>query len=649
MFIDRILHHSTVYDPWSCGSAYATADGEAGEDVENPNRKIDIDEAGRFLLTHFSTELKNAEKRVPFAEDAARILLDGDYAMSRVLREGLKEEERELAKTESWSTRTKPKFLDTLLLLVSIGLFMPTSSSEIQALTKHFQVPKGEDSWRIISDARIFNWLCRVAPGVNLPLIRTLILEIAALGATYAVTGDWRFWFYQLAINSELQTYFVVSCADRYFRMTCLPMGWSWSPRIAQCIGWGVILHRTRVNGVLEDPLGVYEEWGPDPPNIVHLRACPGGATVGLIVLWYDNVMVVCKEPSLRDKWFERLNLNCKRFNAKIKTMKCEDRPNYIGIHFWTSKGGEVKWCHEAERCKKWKAIMERPIRTPRDVSRCVGVPIWHHTVSLRPLLHMYAALEVLKRVSRVVSTKRAWDRPLEELGVGLSLNEEKILKQFVRQALHNAPCTTDIHKVSCTHYATADACREHVRLDGTKVSGGGWVWYGAAFKPGSKEYQKDRVDWSPEFARESIHILEAQAVLELVRWLPEAKCLSRLVLGEDNTIVVAAISKGYSSCRKTRDIVQELFAECKRKRYVLEVLWVPTKENSADPVSRDEAMEDFRTERSWRILHGEPPLTAKVGKRAREPPASMVPPVGNPYAEELEVALCCIDDEEEL
>jgi len=329
--------------------------------------------------------------------------------------------------------------------------------------------------------------------------------------------------------------------------------------------------------------------------------------------------------------------------------MKCEDRPNYIGIHFWTSKKGVVKWCHEAERCKKWKAILERPICTPRDVARCVGIPIWHCTVSLTPLLHMYDAIEVLKRVSKTVATKRDWDKPLEELGVELSIQDDKVLRQFVRQAVNNAPCSTDVHHVSSALYATADACKDHARPDGIRVHGGGWVWYGSHFVPGSNEYQTGRVDWSPEAASEPIHILEAQAVLELVRWLLEAKSLSRLVLGEDNTIVVAAISKGYSSCRKTRNIVKELFEECRKKRYLIEVLWIPSKENSADPVSRNEVMEDFRTERSWRILHGEQPQTAKMGKRNRELPKCMVAPLENPYAEELEVALCRLDDEEEL
>jgi len=336
MFLDRLLHKHTVYDPWGCVNAYATAEATVGEDVSTSKRKIDIDSPGQFHLATYRKDLESAEPRLPFAEDAARILQDGEYAMKRVLRPDLTEAELKSAKEVTWRTQTKVKFLATLLFLVKIGLMLRSSAKEVQALTKHFQVPKGEDAWRIISDARIFNWMCLVPPGVNLPFIKVLLLEIAALGATHAVTGDWRYWFYQLPINESLQHYFEMSCNNSFFRLACLPMGWSWSPRIAQCLGWGVILHRAFINNAFVDPLGVYEVFGDDPPSFIRLRECPGGKVIGLIFLWYDNVIVICKDPSLRDKWYDRLIFNCSHFNAKVKTMVRSSRPDYLGIHFWT-------------------------------------------------------------------------------------------------------------------------------------------------------------------------------------------------------------------------------------------------------------------------------------------------------------------------
>jgi len=174
-----------------------------------------------------------------------------------------------------------------------------------------------------------------------------------------------------------------------------------------------------------------------------------------------------------------------------------------------------------------------------------------------------------MRRVSRAVSSKRAWDVPLAELGVPLTLAEEKLLQQHVRVAIHNAPCSTDVHLATTTVYAAADACNDHVRKDGVKVSGGGWVLYGAAYVVGSHDYLADRCAWGGEWLDQAIHILEAQAVLELLKWMPPAPALTRLLLGEDNTIVVAALNNGYSSCVKTRHIVKEILAEAKKKRYL--------------------------------------------------------------------------------
>lgn len=649
MFADRIIQQTTVYDPWSSGRAYATPDCDSGIDVENSERRIDVDAAGEFLLEHYRAEIEHAEYRLPFAEDAARILSDGAYAIARVLRPDLTEDEKREAKEVTWKTRTKEKFLGTLFFLITVGLMVAASEKEAQALTKHFQVPKGADAWRIISDARIFNWLCCVPPGVNLPFLKTLLVEISMLGATHAVVLDWRYWFYQLPINATLQQYFVMSCAGKFFRLRCLPMGWSWSPRIAQCVGWGVILYRAKVKGVLEDPLGVYETWGPDPPIFVKLRDGPGGAVVGLIFLWYDNVMVICKDPALRDKWYDRLLLNCQRFNSKIKEIKRTSRPNYLGIHFWAGQEG-VRWCHESERTEKWKECVAAPVETPRDVARLLGIIIWHYAVAMLPLLHVWQLIEVMKRVSRSLVDKGSWDKPLKDLGIALSVMEVKMLRQYVRAAIHNPPCSTNVHQATETVYAAADACKDDVRPDGQRVSGGGWLLYRSTYCPKSRDFLHDRLDWLPTEALLSIHILEAKAVLALLQWMPPATHLTRLVLGEDNTIVVAALSKGYSSCQQTCQLVKEILELCRQKNYLLEVIWVPTKENAADPISRSLEPCDDRNERTWRILHGEAPLTAKKGKRDREAPSTMVSkvPDSNPHAQELEVALCCLNGEEE-
>ena len=75
--------------------------------------------------------------------------------------------------------------------------------------------------------------------------------------------------------------------------------------------------------------------------------------------------------------------------------------------------------------------------------------------------------------------------------------------------------------------------------------------------------------------------------MLFCVGWLPPAMELTYLVLGCDNTVAVAALTKGYSSCPLIVDLVKKILELCATKNFHLQVVWVPGKLNAADPPSR--------------------------------------------------------------
>ena len=120
-----------------------------------------------------------------------------------------------------------------------------------------------------------------------------------------------------------------------------------------------------------------------------------------------------------------------------------------------------------------------------------------------------------------------------------------------------------------------------------------------------------------PLEVQQAIHILETEAVLWALTQLPATSAYTRVIMGVDNTVAVAAITKGYSSCTATCNIVRKILALCKEKHFILEIIWIPTKENAADPCSRGVDPTAGRNQMSWDILHGAPPKTARVGRRA--------------------------------
>ena len=248
----NILTPPPKYDPWSTTIAYAgpntiPTEGDFANRVIDPwglAEKDDPEGKAKCLPTKLNVSAirKTAVRQfIPFAEDACDTVLEESFLKTNILRKDMsKEEELEICQ-RSWKTETRACFAAALILLTCVGLFMACDEADIQAYAKYFQVAKGELFWRIIADSRIAGRLCIPPAPINLPHIRTIVMEILLLGATFAVVADLKFWFYQVPIHPGLQRIFGISCGGAFYRMLALPMGWPHSPRIAQCLAWAVI------------------------------------------------------------------------------------------------------------------------------------------------------------------------------------------------------------------------------------------------------------------------------------------------------------------------------------------------------------------------------------------------------------------------
>ena len=659
----------TSYDPFSTPMGYGFP-----EDVDIPDdhlhRTVEpIQNPGKSRLSLLRKEAQREDQRMPFVEDACSVCLDSEYTTAHVLRDDMSLEEETTIRQRSWSTCTKAALVTLVVMLTTCGLLGLAVEGDIFAYSKLFRVPKGANHWRIIADSRIAGRLCRPPPPVNFVEIRTLLTEIALLGATFAVVGDFKFWFYQHAVNPVLQRMFGIACGSMYRVMKCLPMGWPHSPRYAQCIAWGVILHRKPG----EDPLGVYETWGNDPPPFVRLRTEPGGPTVGLIFLWLDNVMVIHKDSKERDKWFVRLTRNAgvfpegvtdgdvgpdgeliqrDGFNVRWKNLDKTDRPCYLGISFKTTSAGVV-WSHEKDRILKWKILVKAPIVTPRDAARLVGITIWHQTVTMEPMFDVKASIDVMKAVAPFVTCKSHWDVPLEKLGFTLTPKHESLLRDPVFLALKNPQCGIALQSVKHTLYAACDACQEDqsepMRKDGRSVmkrphlidNGAGAILFGGSVD----EFQYLSHRWTDAERLLDIHILELMGVRETVKWIRPQAQLTRLILGCDNTVAVSVLTKCYSSCSLCCDLAREILRICAEKNIHLQIMWIPGPENAADPPSRGASPDPILNLRSWEILHGSPPHTARIGRRSSVAVTSKIPDhrsdwEAENHAEDFEMAM---------
>ena len=119
---------------------------------------------------------------------------------------------------------------------------------------KFFLVPK-KDRWgRAIFNCRQANRDCRAPPSVNLPRVEHLlrkIHEVTAGKGLFAFEMDFRCWFYQIPIIGELARHFIIACKEKFYMLIGCPMGWSWSPFLAQSVTWGMLLQMASTIGFI--------------------------------------------------------------------------------------------------------------------------------------------------------------------------------------------------------------------------------------------------------------------------------------------------------------------------------------------------------------------------------------------------------------
>lgn len=465
------------------------------------------------------------------------------------------------------------------------------------AASKFFPVPKKNNKKRAIVDSRDAGSLCSKPPPVNLPPVPAVIRNMAA--CKYFWAADLRHWFYQLPIHENLQPLFSLRLnrkqrRQRMWQMSVLPMGWSWSPYLAQSIAWSIILFRNkRETHCLYQPSDV-----PDNEIPSHLPIRDSlGTCIGQIFLWYDNILVCCQDESKAIEWKKRIIQNAKALSAMWGADSCPKRVtstvDYIGIHashdFQTN---HTTWCHTSDKCSKAQALYERlndSSQTPRIVSQAVGYTIWDHTLRLRPLAFAHEAIDLLRTYCGQCTTLRTWDMPME-----VALPHRQILQDFIKPMLSNEPLSL--------LSPDPDARRRTLVLASDAAGADGQ--YAGIVKLGSVpgESVAVRCDFPDHIANADISVKELWAAIKAVEMWSDPDC--DVILGLDNTVARAQIRHSLGPDSLVNDLLKELYEN--RNYRTLKTLFIFSEDNVADPPSRGDALID--ESRFWathRILSG--------------------------------------------
>jgi hypothetical protein len=271
-----------------------------------------------------------------------------------------------------------------------------------------FSVPKKDGSTRAIMDCREINRLVGVPPALKLIEKEQLFFLLRFFRDPFFATGDLRHWFYQLSLPPEVREAFTLRVNRRTRRMTCWPMGFSWSPIVAQAITM-IILREAAVRaGFSVD--GVKEE---SPPPYWVVRSGAKRKIVAFLIGYYDNILIISGNEWTRDNLTSAVKSACKDAGAELKgeIVTSKGETEMLGLRF-RSANWRVWWEHAAENKARW--AQAKPPVTYRDMAGLIGVILWDWSVRGSPLGAVRDTIAAAEEIGAICSFSEKWDAKLD-------------------------------------------------------------------------------------------------------------------------------------------------------------------------------------------------------------------------------------------
>ena len=314
------------------------------------------------------------------------------------------------------------------------------------------------------------------------------------------------------------------------------------------------------------------DQWAGDtPPAYVPLHNT-AGEEVGLIVIWYDNFLVLAEDQGTVAAWKQHIEERAQFCNAKWKTpvekRQVEKVVEFLGLRFRHEPTG---WHWQHVSTEKWERDVPET-QTRRFFARLVGVIMWDATVSGRGASADQECVDVLRKISSGVVSRRSWG---EEVGVTQA--EAAVLKRRM----------DSIH--------LRDAANETMWFSGSATGNEGVVWMASdasdttmAFVHLAREGATVPVPaWHEDAKTRHIYFKEMEAARAAIEWACVNFPGHVVVLATDNMAVFWAIKRGYTQVKGAQDDVKRINRALNESKCELEAVLVPGKWNVADQPSR--------------------------------------------------------------
>ena len=521
---------------------------------------------------------------------------------------------------------TSRKWKDHLQTLTESTVLRRARWSEIIHFSKYFAVPKMDEvTARAILNLRELSKLFKAPPPVNLPEIAEVLRGIAG-GGLFWVVADWRHFFHQFRLIPGLWPFFGVQCGGDTYVWTTLAMGWSHSPRIAQCASWVIVLEAC-FRARLLDPASYTDL--KNPPSYIRSAGI-------FIVIWYDNLLATFVKAEDRELFDTKVREVCgpapKGFNCTWKhynkynlgaittTMK-SGWPVYLGMEFATRPAKatreedsrrEIVWRHETSRIVRWADARcpDPDTWTARKWARAVGIRLWDATISSRPLCLEQVVINILKKVGAETQGQGhgRWDKIPGFAWAEDTVSELKmLLDEVFDQNVWRTVRTTSDH---CAVYSASDA-------SGT-IGYGGIEWL-----PDGRVQIIAQGIWESNcvgLQEAHIYIQEYFAATVTIERLCQKHRNITIRIAIDNTAVVHSLRALYSSNRHANELAMRVHKVLTQSDNRLDVVPVVSADNGADTVSRNEPLDANAIARCYEAIRSHEAGLGMCGKPESSP-----------------------------
>ena len=477
------------------------------------------------------------------------------------------------------------------------GMLRPATKKEFKAWAKFFLVVKKDLQGRAIFNCRQANATSVEPPSVNLPDIGALLKRIDDITrgkGLFAFEMDLRHWFYQIPIIPELAAHFGVYCAKKFWALVSCPMGYLFSPFLAQSVSWGMLLKDAPAYLGIRTPTN-----DACPPAWVELEV--DGVVVGLVTIWYDNIVVISSNKHMRDNWtrwimgraWEKdgsIGGRMELYNCKVKVARNTQTPQFLGLDFEFDEASQrTRWRHVVGAGEKIRPLHERC--TKRQLSSSIGFTMWDNLVRLRDMCHVGWALELLSKHTAGVQKRADWDTE-----AGLPQADAARLNKAKDACVPPRTTTEDDE-----WFTAPDIPRQRVVVASDASSKTlAWVEMGLLLAQcGAPTIIPARV-----VGHRNIFLKELEAACLAVEGVAGRGGIPiEVVLLVDNAAAVQAIRKGWSRVEGATEFLNRIWRAVGKNGDHLTTLRVPGRDNVADSPTRGAALDATRLMATWKIV----------------------------------------------